>query len=154
VRRLYQDLTPGNLEDLGLTAALHLLVENFVRAKKLRWQTELENLDDLFGLPVQTDIYRMVQEALTNIGKHARAKNLSLRGQRAGTDVSFVIEDDGKGFNVAKAQAAKKTMGLLAMEQRVKILGGAFEIVSGKQAGTRLSFTIPFSREGTASCPV
>jgi PAS domain S-box-containing protein len=145
VRRLCQDLTPGDLEDLGLTTALHLLVENFAMAQKLAWQTELDDLDNLFGMPVQTALYRLVQEALTNIGKHARAQHLWLQARRAETEVVFVIEDDGRGFNVAQALAAHKTLGLLAMEERVQILGGAFDIVSRKKAGTKISFTIPIS---------
>lgn len=149
VRRLCQDLTPGDLEDLGLTTALHLLVENFAAAQKLTWEAELDDLDDLFGIPVQTALYRMVQEALTNIGKHAKAKHLWLRAQRAGSEAAFVIEDDGQGFNVAKELTSKKTLGLLAMEERVKILGGTFDIVSREQAGTKLTFTIPiFQRKG------
>jgi PAS domain S-box-containing protein len=143
VRRLCQDLTPGDLEDLGLTTALHLLVENFALARKLTWQAELDELDDLFDLPGQTAIYRMVQEALTNVGKHARAKHLWLRARRAGTEATFVIEDDGRGFDAAEALASKKTLGLLGMEERVKILGGSFDIVSREQAGTRITFTIP-----------
>jgi len=143
VRRLCQDLTPGNLEDLGLSTALQLLVENFAMARKLTWQTEVENLDDLFAAPVQTAIYRMVQEALTNIGKHARARHVWLLAQRAETEVAFVIEDDGRGFNVAETLASKRTLGLLAMEERVKILGGTFDIVSREQAGTKIIFTIP-----------
>ncbi|MEJ2093587.1 MAG: histidine kinase [Syntrophobacterales bacterium] len=148
VRRLCQDLIPGDLEDLGLTTGLHLLVENFAVAKKLKWQTELEDLHDLFEMPVQIAIYRMVQEALTNIGKHAQAKHLWLRGRRAGTEVSFAIEDDGQGFNVAETLAAKKTLGLLSMEERIKILGGAFDIVSREKEGTKISFTIPIFKGG------
>jgi PAS domain S-box-containing protein len=145
VRRLCQDLGPGDLEDLGLTRALQSLVENFAEAQKLTCQTELGNLDAFFEIPVQTAIYRLVQEALTNIGKHARAKHLWVRAQRDGTEVAFVIEDDGQGFDVAKALENPKTLGLLAMEEWVQILGGAFNIESQKQTGTKISFTIPVS---------
>mgnify|MGYP005851313775 FL=1 len=145
VRRLCQDLSPGDLEDLGLTAALHFLVENFAAARKLTWKTELDNLDGLFELPVQTAIYRMVQEALTNIGKHARARHLWLRARRTGTQVDFTIRDDGRGFDVAQTRAGKKTLGLPAMEERINILGGAFNLESEKKAGTKISFTIPIS---------
>jgi len=117
-------------------------------AQRLRWQTELDDLHNLFEVPVQIAIYRTVQEALTNIGKHARAKHLWLQARRGRTEVSFTIEDDGRGFNVAEAQAARKTLGLLAMEERLKILGGAFDIVSRKKEGTKISFTIPISKGG------
>ena len=143
VRRLCQDLTPGDLEDLGLSTALHLLVENFAVAQRLNWQTEVDELDDLFEVPVQTAIYRMVQEALTNIGKHARAQNVWLRARRVDSEVEFSVKDDGQGFNLAEALASKRTLGLLAMEERVKILRGTLNIVSREQAGTKITFTIP-----------
>jgi PAS domain S-box-containing protein len=148
VRRFCMDLSPGEIEDLGLTASLHLLTEDFSRTMRLGWKIELDNLDDLFDMPLQATIYRMVQEVLTNIGKHSRAKNVSFRAKRAGTKVSFVIKDDGKGFNVAKALSAKKTLGLLAMEEWVRILGGTCDIVSQKNEGTKVSFVIPFHKEG------
>ena len=72
VRRLYLDLSPGDLEDLGLTAALNSLIEDFVLLQKnIAWSVQVENLDGLFPLHIQTVIYRVVQESLTNIGKHA-----------------------------------------------------------------------------------
>jgi PAS domain S-box-containing protein len=145
VRRLYKYLTPGDIEDLGLTTALRVLVENFAVAKKLTWLIEMDDIDRNFMISVQTAIYRMVKEALTNIGKHANAGNLAFRAKRTGTEVSFYIEDDGDGFNVAEALAAKRTLGLLAMEEQVKILGGSFAIVSQQNQGTKISFTIPTS---------
>ncbi len=144
VRRLYLDLTPGDLEDLGLTAALHSLVDDFADLQKqIRWQIKLGQLDDLFPLLTQTAIYRVVQEALTNIGKHAKPKRVLLKIERADREVSFTIEDDGRGFERHKVLTEKKTLGLLAMEERVKIIGGSFELWSQEDRGTRISFTIP-----------
>jgi PAS domain S-box-containing protein len=150
VRRLYLDLSPGDLEDLGLTAALHSLIEDFVALQKnLAWTVKLDNLDGLFALPIQTAIYRVVQEALTNIGKHAKPNHVSLEIKRDKEGVSFTVNDDGKGFDKKKVLAEKKTLGLLSMEERVKILGGAFELWSQKNRGTRISFTIPLPEGGS-----
>ena len=144
VRRLYLDLSPGDLEDLGLTTALHSLVDDFSRLqKRMKWTIKLDNLDGLFGLSTQTAIYRIVQEALTNIGKHAKPQNVVLRIKRERQAVSFTIKDDGVGFERHKAVTEKKSLGLLAMEERVKILGGAFELWSQENQGTKISFTIP-----------
>ncbi len=144
VRRLYLDLSPGDLEDLGLTTALHSLVDDFSRLqKRMKWTIKLDNLDGLFGLSTQTAIYRIVQEALTNIGKHAKPQNVVLRIKREKQAVSFTIKDDGVGFERHKAVTEKKSLGLLAMEERVKILGGAFELWSQENQGTKISFTIP-----------
>jgi PAS domain S-box-containing protein len=144
VRRLYLDLSPGDLEDLGLTTALRSLVDDFAELQKhIKWTINLDYLDGLFPLSTQTAIYRVVQEALTNIGKHAKPKNVFLEIKREKQGVSFTIEDDGIGFERHKVVTEKKTLGLLAMEERVKILGGSFAIWSQEDQGTRISFTIP-----------
>jgi PAS domain S-box-containing protein len=145
VRRLYLDLSPGDLEDLGLTEALRSMVEDVASLqKKIKWEVILDNLDGLFSLPVQTAIYRVVQEALTNIGKHAKAKNVSIVAKRGNQWISIIIEDDGAGFETAKVLDTKRSLGLLTMEERVKILGGTFTLWSQKKRGTRISFAVPF----------
>lgn len=144
VRRLYLDLSPGDLEDLGLSTALHSLIDDFSQLQKhIRWTIKLDNLDGLFALSTQTAIYRIVQEALTNIGKHAKPKNVFLRIKREKQEVSFTIEDDGIGFDRHKVVNEKRTLGLLTMEERVKILGGTFELWSQENRGAKISFIIP-----------
>ena len=144
VRRLYLDLSPGDLEDLGLTTALHSLFDDFSQLQKhIRWTIKLDNLDGLFALSTQTAIYRIVQEALTNIGKHAKPKNVFFEIKRERQAVSFTIKDDGIGFERHKGVTEKKALGLLAMEERVKILSGTFELRSQGNRGTKISFTIP-----------
>jgi PAS domain S-box-containing protein len=153
VRRLYLDLTPGDLEDLGLTNALDALIEDFAALQKdIRFSVHLENLDGLFELPVQTVIYRVVQEALTNIGKHAEPGEISLAIHKDTDLVSFTIADDGKGFDTAVVLSARKSLGLLAMEERVKILGGSFSLWSQKNQGTKVSFTIPLTEGEKLRC--
>lgn len=116
---------------------------------KIKWTVKLDNLDGLFGVPAATVIYRVVQEALTNIGKHARAKKVSLAAKRESKGISITIEDDGRGFEATKVLDEKKSLGLLAMEERIKILGGSFTLWSQKNRGTKISLTVPFPvREG------
>ena len=144
VRRLYLDLTPGDLEDLGLTIALRSLVDDFADLQKqIKWTINIGGMDGLFSLPIQTAIYRIVQEALTNIGKHAKPAKVFLEIKRDNHGLSFIIKDDGIGFERDKVVNDKKTLGLLAMEERVKILGGSFELWSRENQGTKISFTIP-----------
>ena len=144
VRRLYLDLTPGDLEDLGLTVALRSLVEDFADLQKqIKWTIKIGGLDGLFSLPIQTAIYRVVQEALTNIGKYARPAKVFVEIKRVNQGLSFIIKDDGIGFERDRVFNEKKTLGLLAMEERVKILGGSFELWSRENQGTKISFTIP-----------
>lgn len=148
VRRLYHDLSPGDLEDLGLTTALNNMIEDFKEMHpKIKWRLDLVNLDGLFDVLAATVIYRVMQEALTNIGKHAQAKKVSLKATKKSRGISLIIEDDGKGFDSAQILNDKRTLGLLAMEERIKILGGSYTLWSEKNRGTRVSFTVPFPAE-------
>lgn len=152
VRRLYLDLIPGDLEYSGLTGSIQNLIEEFAaHGKKIKWVLNLDNIDDLFSLPVQTAIFRIFQEALTNIGKHAKPSRVAITVTRNDRDVSCVIEDNGKGFaveDIASGRKGRKSVGLVAMEERVEMMGGSFEIWSQKRRGTRISFTVPFKKRG------
>ncbi len=152
VRRLYLDLTPGDIEDLGLTTALQTLIDEFASTNQtIHWSVNLINIDHQFSLQGQTAIYRIFQEILTNIGKHANASQVSVRVREKDKRVLFEIEDDGQGFSSKQAnQYPKKGMGLLAMEERVRMLGGALEVWGQKDQGTRISFSIPISEGGKA----
>jgi signal transduction histidine kinase len=152
VRRLYHDLSPGDVEDLGLTKALGTLINDFAgHIPQINWQVDLADLQGLFSLPVQTTIYRIVQEALTNIGKHANPTAVTITCKRTNDRVHFVVADNGAGFDAAKALGSRgsgRGVGLVAMEERLNMVGGTFEIQSREQEGTRLSFTIPVIPEG------
>ena len=145
VRRLYHDLSPGDLEDLGLTRALENLVEEFGgHQPDIAWQVDLPDLQGQLSLPAQTIIYRLVQEALTNIGKHAAATRVSLAAREADRHLHLVIQDDGRGFDLQEVeQDPNRGMGLAAMRERLYIVGGSLEIWSRKGAGTKLTFRIP-----------
>ena len=155
VRRLYHDLSPGDVEDLGLTKALRTLIGDFASHQPdITWHVNLADLEGLFSLPVQTTVYRIVQEALTNIGKHANPVTVAINAAREGHHVHFTIEDDGAGFDVAQvlgARASQRGVGLVAMEERVLMVGGAFQVHSHEHQGTRLDFTIPTLPEGESA---
>jgi signal transduction histidine kinase/DNA-binding NarL/FixJ family response regulator len=152
VRRLYLDLTPGDIEDLGLTTALHTLIDEFASTSQtIQWSVNLINIDHQFSLQGQTAIYRIFQEILTNIGKHANPSQVSVRVREKEKQVLFEIEDDGCGFSSEQAnQYPKKGMGLLAMEERVRMLGGTLKVWGQKDQGTKISFSIPISEGGQA----
>ena len=150
VRRLYYALSPGDLEDLGLTTALRNLVEDFQELYvNINWDVELDNIDRLYPLPIQTMIYRIVQEALTNIGKHAYPENVKIKIIRKEQQAVFHIEDDGRGFSMDDVlEGDKRGMGLAAMAQRVSLAGGTFGVWSRENQGVRILFNIPFSSSG------
>jgi two-component system sensor histidine kinase UhpB len=146
VRRLYLGLTPGDLEDLGLTAALKNLFEEFGRhQERISWSVNLENIDNLFSIRVETVVYRIFQEILTNIGKHADSTQVSIAAQRFADRAFFEVRDNGRGFDAQNGwqHSQKGGMGLLAMEERVRMLGGELQVWSREGQGTTITFTIP-----------
>ena len=150
VRRLYHDLSPGDVEDLGLTKALVALVNDFAgHLPQTEWQVDLGNLEGMFSLPVQTIIYRLIQEALTNIGKHANCTIVTISSRKEQDRVRLTVQDNGAGFNLDSLNSrAGRGVGLVAMEERLNMIGGSFAIESREQQGTTLSFTIPTLPEG------
>ena len=152
VRRLYFDLSPGNLEDLGLTGALRQMLDVFAKNhKNIRWQIRLDNLDREFSPPTQTVIYRIVQEILTNIGKHAKPSRVSVRVKRNPTAALFTVEDNGCGFDTSLIHSLdnpNRGLGLAAMDERVRMQGGTLEIISRENQGTRIAFTLPLGSGG------
>ena len=148
VRRLSRDLRPAALDDLGLSAALQWLTKNFEKNFNIRVTVDPLNIDSFFPHDTQIMIYRVFQEALTNVRKHAGARNVSVAIKKQEDRVSFVVEDDGKGFDLTKAltkHALERGLGLSTMDERIRMLKGSLNLWSQEGGGTRISFTIPIS---------
>jgi PAS domain S-box-containing protein len=146
VRRLSRDLSPSLLEDLGLYPALSHLLEEFGRYNNLKISTEMDRIDVPLGQDAQILVYRVIQEILTNVGKHAQATQVSLTIKQQENRILFQIADNGQGFSGRRlsAQAAKdRGLGLATMHERVRMLGGELKILSEKGQGTVISFTVP-----------
>jgi len=155
VRRLSRDLSPSTLEDLGLSSALRWLIEDFGKRHSMYTSLDIGDIDHLFSQEAQTNLYRIFQEALTNISKHADASHVSFVVKKKDSRVYFLMEDDGKGFDVDQVkemQSFEKGVGLAAMEERVHMLGANLDLRSDlrskERKGTRVSFTIPISKGG------
>ena len=150
VRELALDLRPAMLDDLGLVPAVRWYVNRF--AKRLDLEVELEaiDLDERLAPEVETALYRVVQEALTNVARHAQANRVRLRLERKPSTVVAVIEDDGIGFDVAEpaGQVLERGVGLVGAQERVAFLGGSLSIQSRPGQGTRLSVKVPLRRRG------
>jgi PAS domain S-box-containing protein len=154
VRRLSRDLGPYTLEHLGLWAALRWLTEDF--SKFYHVETSFDILDSDSPLPPETqlNIFRTFQEAFTNIQKHAHATHVLIAISENNGGLSFLIKDDGKGFDLTRGKGrngSERGLGLAIMEERIRMLGGTFDIWSQEGKGTKISFTIPVSREGNAT---
>ena len=148
VRRFSRDLRPTILDDLGLIVALKNLVEGFGALQGLEFSLELDDVGDLLSPQAQIIIYRIFQESLTNIAKYARATKIAVSLRKENGDVYFSVEDNGKGFDLEQVRArevAKRGLGLVSIEERVRMLGGTLEICSRQGEGTRISFKIPIA---------
>ena len=146
VRRLARDLSPVILDDLGLQAAIEYLVNNFSKLYNIDIWHKSTDINHLFKEESQRIIYRILQEALTNIGKHSDADIVSLMIEEKARQVYFTIRDNGKGFNVSDTLQKIDTnrgMGLATMTERVRILGGDLNIQSMIGEGTIITFSTP-----------
>jgi PAS domain S-box-containing protein len=149
VDRLSRDLSPSIVEDLGLSAGLRWLTDNYAKNYRAKVTFDIVDIDHLFLNESQIRIYRILQEALTNVGKHAQAKNVSVIIKENEDGISFALKDDGRGFDyeqVVTRDATERGLGLVSMEERVRMLGGSLDLRSQEGKGTRITFTIPTKR--------
>ena len=141
VRRLAVELRPKVLDDFGLVAALERLTETFSAQTKIGVRFESGLGDERLPPEVESALYRIVQESLTNIVKHSRASNVSIVLARKPHAVAAVIEDDGLGFD---PQAVRDGgIGLVGMRERVALLDGRLLVESADGAGTTLVAEVP-----------
>jgi PAS domain S-box-containing protein len=151
VRRLSWDLSPSSLEDLGLSSALGYLVDETCRNHNMQRAVVMDEIDHLFPPEIQINIYRIFQESLTNVVKHARATLVSVNITREDGKVSFMIRDNGRGFNLKQAMSgkvAKRSLGLTAMNERALMARGSLQISSRRGQGTIIAFSIPTDKRG------
>lgn len=137
-RRIIEDLRPSSLNNLGLKAALEILCTEFAERSELEVSTEIEELP--LGDAGRLTIYRLVQEALTNVAKYAKAKtvHVSLGGSGEWADVA--VRDDGVGFDPASLDHG---FGLVAMRQRIAALAGTLQVEAEPGGGTAISACVP-----------
>jgi signal transduction histidine kinase len=144
LRRYSHELRPTILDDLGWIPAIRFLADGVSKRADLPIHIETSVSERLSGT-VETTLYRIVQEALTNAAKHAQASNVWIRAWREDLVLCCSIRDNGKGFDSdgTDATANRKGLGLIAMRERVSAVGGTLRIHSGVGNGTELSIRIP-----------
>jgi signal transduction histidine kinase len=140
VRRLAVELRPKALDDFGLVPALERLVETFREQTGIEVDLEPRLGEERLPSDVETTLYRITQEALTNVVKHAHAKRVSIVLTRRDGSISAVIEDDGQGFEDG---GSGNGLGLLGMRERVGLVDGRLTVESSPGAGTTLSIEVP-----------
>jgi PAS domain S-box-containing protein len=151
VRDLAYDLRPPSLDQLGLAKTIFQYCEDFSEKTGLSVDFNAAGMDDLrLDFDTEINMYRLVQEGLININKHADARQATIRLVASFPSIILRIEDDGKGFNVEDRLVAvsnEKRMGLRSMGERVGLLEGKMRIQSRKAEGTKIFIEVPYKKK-------
>jgi signal transduction histidine kinase len=143
VRRLAVELRPSALDDFGLVAALERLATSFAEQSGIAVDFQTSLAGERLSGEVETALYRIVQESLTNVVKHARARRVSILLTRKSGAIKAVIEDDGQGFD--PAEGTLDGFGLVGMRERLALLGGRLQVESASEAGTTIAAEVPIA---------
>jgi signal transduction histidine kinase len=148
-----RELRPAVLDDLGLIPALHSYVKTF--SKRTHLQIRLKAFAGVEQLDIakRTVLFRVAQEALTNVARHARARQVDVNILNLADRIGMNIKDDGKSFSVERQLHAQngKRLGLLGMRERVEMVGGTFGVESAPGQGTTIQVAVPFGK-GLRAC--
>jgi len=157
MRELSFDLRPNMLDDLGLVPVLQWYIDKYAKRLSIEVEFKAVNVEERLPAEVETVLYRVVQEALTNVAKHTQASRVGIRLQRTESAVLASVQDNGRGFDVeeiAGREPLERGIGLIGMRERVTALGGRFNIQSRPGQGTQLTMQIPLRSEQTGGPPL
>ncbi len=148
LRRYSHELRPTILDDLGWIPAIRFLAEGISKRADLPIHIDA-TVSGRLPRTIETTLYRIVQEALTNAVKHAKAKNLWIRAWREKLALCCAIRDDGRGFDPSQVQATahREGLGLIAMQERLSAIGGTLRIESRPGHGAELFIRVPLEDE-------
>jgi signal transduction histidine kinase len=148
LQRLIADLRPSHLDDLGLSSALRWYASTLQERTKLEIHVEIQGEEREVASPVKIALFRIAQEALTNVVKHAQATYILVVLSYSDESVFIRVLDNGQGFDTETIRSAKRvSWGLKGMEERTSLLGGRFEVHSGSGQGTEVKVSIPYLQE-------
>jgi signal transduction histidine kinase len=151
-RELSRLLRPQILDDLGLEPALRWFTRTFAERTGISLEVDLVGLDGRLPAEIETLAYRVVQEALNNVGKHAGATRAQVLARREANELTLVVADDGCGFDPGAPEGDGS--GLRGMRDRVELFGGRIDVGSRPGLGTRISARVPCSvQEGSRNEP-
>ena len=146
VHRFARELRPAMLDDLGLLAALRSHLQRFAARTRLRVNFRGSALAEELGDDQKTVLFRVAQESLTNVAKHARARRVEVRLRKVRAGICLEVTDDGRSFQEQPQSSAKKNqrLGLLGMQERVRLVNGKFSVKPQPGRGTTIRVVLPF----------
>jgi len=146
LKKLAMDVRPSILDDLGLIPALRGYIETISCGTEVRVNFN-ENVDCTLSPNIETNVYRIVQEAVANALKHSKADKIEVSVENKNNSLLLSIRDNGIGFKVEKYSIDNNKLGIINMEERVNLLGGKFHIESNIGQGTSVEVEIPIHTE-------
>jgi signal transduction histidine kinase len=150
LHRLIFDLRPSVLDDLGLVSAIRWYAERHLEPRGIAVRCEFSGFGSRLMPELETALFRVAQEAITNIAKHSRAETVLIQCLQRADRISIEIEDDGRGFDPASLPppaARERGLGLLGMSERIELFGGTLELDSAPGSGTRIAISVPVVQE-------
>ena len=145
IRRLSYTLHPALLSDLGLEPALDSYMTGIAKHTEMKIDFKMVGFKKRLNPEIETVLYRLSQEALTNTLKHSGARHFKLSIIKGYPHIIFAAEDDGVGFDSSEFNRHKDTLGLLSMRERASMLGGSFSMRATEGKGTRIRIEIPLN---------
>ena len=143
VRSISRDLHPFQLQELGITKAIEYTITQIDENTSLFISSEIENIDNLFQKEQEVNIYRIVQESLSNIIKHAQAEASKVSIEKMTNSILISIKDNGIGYSFSERYNDSKSLGLKTLLERTKFLNGQMKVHSKKGDGTLIEYTFP-----------
>jgi len=147
VKRMARGLRPPEIEELGLALALQAHIRTLRESGALRVHADLERIGLSLDSTAKLALYRIVQEALSNVRRHSGSDRASVRLFRTGDEVVAEITDEGKGFPLATATDGQRGLGLVGMQERTAMIGGRITFDSIPGEGTRVRVSVPVAPE-------
>jgi len=150
MRQLSMDLRPTMLDDMGLIPTLRWYIQSFSSRLNIYSDFRAVGFEEKLPPQIETAFYRIIQEALNNIAKHAAADHIEILLERRNSVMRASVTDNGKGFDLGKVlhpESPERGFGIVGMQERVSLLGGRIDIQSTPGSGTRISVEVPFQKE-------
>jgi signal transduction histidine kinase len=145
VRKISLDLRPSILDDLGLVPALRSLLDQQGRRASVAVHLSAQDMPEELDPEIQTTCFRIAQEAITNVLRHARATNVEVDLRRENGQFRLLIRDNGLGFDAGSAPAQTVGLGLIGIKERAALIGGRAKIISSPNKGTAIEVFLPLT---------
>jgi len=142
-RKISQELRPSILDDLGLISAIDWLKEQYNQRTNIHFTLDMPKEDIEIKNEYATAVFRITQEALTNIIRHAEAKNVNIQVRLVNSKILLKVQDDGKGIKNDGNSSNEKAFGMFGMKERASMLGGEMKIISQPNIGTTINVSLP-----------